>query len=328
MSLSSPVAPRCGSSSPRCLPAGLRRPHHRPGAGRRLSLLGLLPAHRRRVGLRPEGLGPDRPADGSVDGWRYAVGDEQSTRFPRAVLTFDADLRRDPGRGRQEARRPRRRLRPPRRRRRRRHAARAQGALRRRGHRRDERRGARRRRRRAHREGLVCAVAGYPASDCGGEVKEVSAEAKAADKPVTIAAPAATPRPAAVDPRRPRHRRAARYATARRAATGGIRHRRARPPRPHRLPRRALASRARPAPDRRRQARCGCSAVRGSCTPQPGGCGGSVSRRPRRARPTRSCCSSSSASASSSSPSGVTRPPPTRSGASSSSARSSSPSAS
>ena len=29
------------------------------------------------------------PADGSVEGWRFAVGDEQSTRFPRAVLTFD-----------------------------------------------------------------------------------------------------------------------------------------------------------------------------------------------------------------------------------------------
>ncbi len=48
-------------------------------------------------------------------------------------------------------------------------------------------------------KGLVCAVAGYPATDCGSEVKEVSAEAQAADTPVTIAAPAAaTPTPAAV----------------------------------------------------------------------------------------------------------------------------------
>ena len=48
-------------------------------------------------------------------------------------------------------------------------------------------------------KGLVCAVSGYPATGCGGEVKEVSAEAQAADTPVTIAAPAsATPTPAAV----------------------------------------------------------------------------------------------------------------------------------
>jgi hypothetical protein len=40
---------------------------------------------------------------------------------------------------------------------------------------------------------LVCGVAGYPTTDCGGPVKEVSAAAKAADQPVTIAAPAATP---------------------------------------------------------------------------------------------------------------------------------------
>ncbi|MDV3297208.1 MAG: hypothetical protein LOY01_15560 [Brachybacterium paraconglomeratum] len=39
--------------------------------------------------------------------------------------------------------------------------------------------------------GMICAVAGYPASDCGGEVKEVSAEAAAADTPIEIAAPAA-----------------------------------------------------------------------------------------------------------------------------------------
>ncbi len=48
-------------------------------------------------------------------------------------------------------------------------------------------------------KGLVCAVDGYPATDCASEVKEVSAEAQAADTPVTIAAPAsATPTPAAV----------------------------------------------------------------------------------------------------------------------------------
>ena len=30
------------------------------------------------------------PPDGSVEGWRFAVGDESSTRNPRAVMTFDA----------------------------------------------------------------------------------------------------------------------------------------------------------------------------------------------------------------------------------------------
>jgi MYXO-CTERM domain-containing protein len=46
-------------------------------------------------------------------------------------------------------------------------------------------------------KGLVCGVAGYPATDCGGEVKKVSAEAKAADTPIQIAAPASSPSPSA-----------------------------------------------------------------------------------------------------------------------------------
>ena len=41
------------------------------------------------------------------------------------------------------------------------------------------------------REGSRLRCRGYPATECGGEVKEVSAEAQAADTPVTIAAPAA-----------------------------------------------------------------------------------------------------------------------------------------
>ena len=49
-------------------------------------------------------------------------------------------------------------------------------------------------------KGLVCGVAGYPTSDCGGAVKEVSPEAKAADQPVTVAAPAATPSASATTP--------------------------------------------------------------------------------------------------------------------------------
>jgi hypothetical protein len=40
-------------------------------------------------------------------------------------------------------------------------------------------------------KGLVCGIDGQPATGCGGEVKEVSAEAKAADTPVQLAA--ATP---------------------------------------------------------------------------------------------------------------------------------------
>ncbi|GAA2151970.1 hypothetical protein FHX52_0636 [Humibacillus xanthopallidus] len=139
------------------------------------------------------------PADGSVEGWRFAVGDEQSTRFPRAVLTFDqlcgatpaaAGQKRvglvvDYGRPADSADTTT----PP--------AptalcasvptdATSTDVLAKAGALRTE-------------KGLVCAVSGYPATDCGGEVKEVSAEAKAADAPVTIAAPAdATKTPAAV----------------------------------------------------------------------------------------------------------------------------------
>ena len=43
--------------------------------------------------------------------------------------------------------------------------------------------------------GLVCAVDQHPAKGCGGEVKEVSAEAQAADTPVTLS----TPKAAAAD---------------------------------------------------------------------------------------------------------------------------------
>lgn len=141
--------------------------------------------------------GPEQiiPEEGAVDGWRFAVADEQSTRFPRAVLTFDqicgstpaapsgskrVGLVVDFGRAADAA------------------AAgttppepkalcavvaadatssdvlKAAGELRVEG-------------------GMVCAVAGYPATDCGGAVKEVTPEAAAADSPVTIAAPAATP---------------------------------------------------------------------------------------------------------------------------------------
>jgi len=160
--------------------------------------------------------GPDQtvPADGSVDGWRYAVADEASTRYPRAVLTFDAvcgatpavagkkrvGLVLDFGRPADAADAAT----PP--------EPKALCAvvatdatsavvLAAAGDVRTE-------------KGLVCGIAGYPTSDCGGAVKEVSPEAKAADQPITIAAPAATPSAASTTP-------AADVASAPAAATSG-----------------------------------------------------------------------------------------------------------
>lgn len=133
------------------------------------------------------------PKDGSVDGWRFAVADVNDARFPRATLTFDqlcASTPAETGKKRVglviDYGRP---------------ADSADGAtppeatalcsvvapdatstdvLAAAGQLRVE-------------NGLVCGVAGYPATECGGEVKELSAEAKAADTPVQIAAPSATP---------------------------------------------------------------------------------------------------------------------------------------
>lgn len=143
--------------------------------------------------------GPDQtvPKDGSVDGWRFAVADEASTRYPRAVLTFDQVCGTTPA----ESGKKRVGLvvdfgrpadaadggTPP--------APKALCAvvatdatsaavLAVAGDVRTE-------------KGLVCGVAGYPTSDCGGAVKEVSPEAKAADQPVSIAAPTASPSAAA-----------------------------------------------------------------------------------------------------------------------------------
>ncbi|HET9632673.1 MAG TPA: SCO2322 family protein [Terrabacter sp.] len=138
--------------------------------------------------------GPDQtvPKDGTVEGWRFAVADESSTRFPRAVLTFDQLCGATPA----QAGKKRVGLvldfgRP---------ADAADGAtppqpkascavvptdatssavLATAGEVRAE-------------KGLVCAIAGYPATDCGGAVKEVSPEAKAKDQPIAIAAPAAS----------------------------------------------------------------------------------------------------------------------------------------
>ncbi|NUO91602.1 MAG: hypothetical protein HOQ18_12400 [Dermatophilaceae bacterium] len=133
------------------------------------------------------------PKDGSVDGWRFAVADEASTRFPRAVLTFDQICATTPaetgktrvgvvvdfGRPADSADNAT----PPQPK-----AvcavvatdATSTAVLAAAGEVRTE-------------KGLVCGVAGYPAKECGAPVKSVSPEAKAADQPVTIAAPAATP---------------------------------------------------------------------------------------------------------------------------------------
>jgi hypothetical protein len=133
------------------------------------------------------------PTDGSVEGWRFAVGGVDSSRFPRDVLTFDevcgaapaeAGKKRvgivvDFGRAADSADGatppdpkavcavvP--------------EAATSLDVLKSAGELRSD-------------KGMVCGVAGYPAADCGGEVKVTSAEAKAADTPVAIAAPGSTP---------------------------------------------------------------------------------------------------------------------------------------
>lgn len=139
--------------------------------------------------------GPEQivPKDGTVDGWRFAVSDTNGARYPRAVLTFDqicATTAAESGKKRvglvvdygrtadsEDA------ATPP--------APVAKCALvgtdatsldvlRTAGELRMD-------------KGLLCAVSGYPTGGCGGEVKTVSAEAKAADTPVTIAAPSAAP---------------------------------------------------------------------------------------------------------------------------------------
>lgn len=138
--------------------------------------------------------GPDQiiPADGAVEGWRFAVADVDPPRLPRDVLTFEEicgstpavpDSKRvglvldfgRPADSADAATPPENKavcaVVPAK--------ATSLDVLAVGGELRQE-------------KGLVCAVAGYPASDCGGEVKQVSAEAKAPDTAVEIAAPAAT----------------------------------------------------------------------------------------------------------------------------------------
>lgn len=145
--------------------------------------------------------GPDQtvPVDGGVEGWRFAVSGADSSRFPRDVLTFDeicgatpaqagnkrvglvVDFGR-PADSADNAAPPEPKsvcaVVPE--------AATSVDVLKEAGDLRSE-------------NGLVCAVAGYPATDCGGEVAEVSAEAKAADTPIQIAAPTAATSAASTD---------------------------------------------------------------------------------------------------------------------------------
>ncbi|KNX36928.1 SCO2322 family protein [Luteipulveratus halotolerans] len=44
----------------------------------------------------PKGAAQTRPADGSVEGWRFAVAGETDTRTPRGVVTFEAACKDTP----------------------------------------------------------------------------------------------------------------------------------------------------------------------------------------------------------------------------------------
>ena len=136
----------------------------------------------------PKGPDQTKPADGSVEGWRYAIGEEGSTRNPRVSVTFDqicGDTKAKSGEkrvavvidyGREADSEDGKK--PP--------ApvgecaqvdAAATGAevLADVADVRSE-------------QALVCAIDKFPATGCGGEVKQVSAAAKAPDKPVEIEA--------------------------------------------------------------------------------------------------------------------------------------------
>jgi MYXO-CTERM domain-containing protein len=138
-----------------------------------------------------KGADQTTPADGSVDGWRFAVGTEDTSRFPRATPTFDqvcgtntagADEKRvavviDYGRTADTADNSQ----PP--------AAVGRCAvvatsatglevLAKVAEVRSD-------------KALICGIDGFPATGCGDEVKTVSPEAKAADTPVTLKLPSA-----------------------------------------------------------------------------------------------------------------------------------------
>ena len=164
-----------------------RRDAARSGRRRRLSLLGLLPAEWRQRAFASKGPDQTKPADGSVEGWRHAVGEEGSTRTPRVKVTFDdvcGDTNAKSGEKRVRAwssttagwptpRMARSHLhrsasapRCP-------TAATGAEVLADVADVRSE-------------QALVCAIDEFPATGCGGEVKKVSAAAKAPDEPVKL----------------------------------------------------------------------------------------------------------------------------------------------
>jgi hypothetical protein len=136
-----------------------------------------------------KGADQTNPADGSVEGWRFAVGSEDVTRFPRATPTFDeicgdtkagtgdkrvavvldygrpadtADNTQPPdavGRCAVVA-----------------NAATGLEVLSKVAEVRTD-------------KSLICGIDGFPATGCGDEVKTISAEAKAADTPVALKLP-------------------------------------------------------------------------------------------------------------------------------------------
>jgi hypothetical protein len=131
------------------------------------------------------------PADGSVEGWRFAVGSEDVTRFPRATPTFDeicGDTRAGAGDKRvavvldygrpadspdnSEPPAPVGRCAVVS------SAATGLEVLSKVAEVRTD-------------KSLICGIDGFPATGCGDEVKTVSAEAKAADTPVTLKLPTA-----------------------------------------------------------------------------------------------------------------------------------------
>lgn len=131
------------------------------------------------------------PVDGSVEGWRFAIGTEDVSRFPRATPTF-AEICGDTKAGTGEKRvavvvdygraaDTADNSQPP--------AAVGRCAvvtgtatglevLSKVAEVRTD-------------KGLICGIDGFPATGCGDEVKTVSAEAKAADTPVTLKLPSA-----------------------------------------------------------------------------------------------------------------------------------------
>jgi hypothetical protein len=134
----------------------------------------------------PKGPDQTKPADGTVEGWRFAVGSESDTRTPRATATFEelcADTEQQSGQKRvavvidygrtadtEDGTEPPAPVG---------HCAQvdtaASGAevLADVAEVRSE-------------KGLVCAIDEVPSTGCGGEVKQVSAAAKAPDTPVEL----------------------------------------------------------------------------------------------------------------------------------------------